>query len=118
MNDSRVCVVLGGLDYSGGMFNYLKLSLQEYKRKNYFVTVVATKKTLSFIEGDLFDTCFFLPYDTNIGVKQVFINFAIGKYNPQMKELSSNIENGCYDLVHFVDETIYIGFFFYFFPKK
>lgn len=112
-----IVLFLGGVDSEGGMFNYLKCWISESKKNYKKVFVIATPEVCTKIKLEV-DGIISLPYSENVGVKNIYINFTLGKYSENMNQIMTKVEMINPDLIHIVDETIYFPFLRGLFKKR
>ncbi|WP_372872610.1 glycosyltransferase [Shewanella sp.] len=103
--DDSVLLVLGGLDTSGGMFNYLKAWIHLIQKECQSVAVCATAEVLENLKFSGFTIA--LPYSSNDNLKDIYKRLQFKKYNKEFYEIRKQIDSFLPSYVHIVDETIF-----------
>ncbi|MGJ8660310.1 MAG: glycosyltransferase [Cellulophaga fucicola] len=100
---------LGGLDTSGGMFNYLKAWIDEHKNNNTIIGVCAIPEVLDKIHG--VESKIPLPYKKDDKLKRIYFSLLNKNYKSALIDIEKEVEKFQPNYIHFVDETIFYPFF-------
>lgn len=109
LNKKKVLLFLGGLDTSGGMFNYLKAWIDELRSNNITICVCAISEVLDKIEN--VENKIKLPYDKSNDLQFIYFSLVTKKYRSSLSLIDKKIIEFEPDYIHFVDETIFFPFF-------
>ncbi|PSW03860.1 glycosyltransferase family 4 protein [Photobacterium lipolyticum] len=105
LEGKKVILVLGGLDTSGGMFNYLKAWINEHNENGADVGVCAIPEVLEKLDD--VDRKIALPYHENEDLKKIYLSLINGTYADKLNDIRKEVEKIDVDFLHFVDETIF-----------
>lgn len=100
-----ILLVLGGLDTSGGMFNYLKAWITMLEKECRKVCVCATPEVLDNLgfEGFTID----LPYHSDEKLKKIYKKLLFNEYKGEFQKIQKLVRQYSPSYIHFVDETIF-----------